>query len=447
MSFDIDTLIKKFSYSNPTHYHTNLHHHHHNHQQNLENTFYNCNEKNKTNNNNNNKQIEFLNQNQISTLSSNTPSKKSSNKCNLTTSLIANSSNSYSPTKHHHQRQPQYQQFVDTIESSSSSSSSSSSASFASSSSSSSSSSNNNNNNNISTSDKAKFFNTLKSLFAIFDPECNGSIDINELDVLGGNRNEILNDVLKYLRTNISSSSSYSSSAFLSPQYLQNSTNNFQSENCNKQISATTNANEFLHNTNNNKTNLNKVNNNNNNNNLQDIIIERLNTNDLATLTSRVTFEEFIKAAEIVLERRKQKKFTIDQLTNNNNNNNNNNSGVQVRHIDANNRPHAHSLNRNSSGGNITNNNNSNNNNTLTPNNNIYNLSHVSSSSLNNLNSKSNYYMLHGVNGNVAGTEAQQENVNSHIHLAGDARVKMSQSSSNKNNYNNIGGCSFYLFI
>jgi len=243
------------------------------------------------------------------------------------------------------------------------------------------------------------------------------------LDVLGGNRNEILNDVLKYLRTNISSSSS----AFLSPQYLLNS------ENCNNRISSTTNANEFLHNANNNnnKTNLNKVNN--NNNNLQ----ERLNTS-----TSRVTFEEFIKAAEIVLERRKQKKITNDHLTNNSNNN-----GVQVRHIDANNRPHVHSLNRNSSGGNITNNNS--NNNTLTPNNNIYNLSHVSSSSLNNLNSKSNYYMLHAANANVAGTEAQQENVNSHIHLASDTRIKMSQNSS-KNNINNIGiyiSCSFYLFI
>ncbi|CAF0807807.1 unnamed protein product [Brachionus calyciflorus] len=49
--------------------------------------------------------------------------------------------------------------------------------------------------------EKTKFFNILKSIFAIFDPECNGSIDINELDVLGANNNEILNDVLNYIRT------------------------------------------------------------------------------------------------------------------------------------------------------------------------------------------------------------------------------------------------------
>ena len=50
--------------------------------------------------------------------------------------------------------------------------------------------------------EKTKFFNILKSIFAIFDPECNGQIDINELDVLGANNNEILNDVLSYIRTN-----------------------------------------------------------------------------------------------------------------------------------------------------------------------------------------------------------------------------------------------------
>lgn len=48
-------------------------------------------------------------------------------------------------------------------------------------------------------SDRAKFFNTLKSLFAIFDPECRGFIDINELNNLGAQRNEILNDVIGYL--------------------------------------------------------------------------------------------------------------------------------------------------------------------------------------------------------------------------------------------------------
>lgn len=57
---------------------------------------------------------------------------------------------------------------------------------------------------NLTDSDleKTKFFNILKSIFAIFDPECNGSIDINELDVLGANNNEILNDVLNYIRSN-----------------------------------------------------------------------------------------------------------------------------------------------------------------------------------------------------------------------------------------------------
>jgi len=37
-------------------------------------------------------------------------------------------------------------------------------------------------------SDRAKFFNTLKSLFAIFDPECRGFIDINELNNLGAQK-------------------------------------------------------------------------------------------------------------------------------------------------------------------------------------------------------------------------------------------------------------------
>ena len=48
-------------------------------------------------------------------------------------------------------------------------------------------------------SDKAKFFNTLKSLFAIFDPECKGFIDLHELNSLGAQKNEILNDVISHL--------------------------------------------------------------------------------------------------------------------------------------------------------------------------------------------------------------------------------------------------------
>ncbi|CAF0917810.1 unnamed protein product [Brachionus calyciflorus] len=51
-------------------------------------------------------------------------------------------------------------------------------------------------------SEKRKFFEILKSIFAIFDPECNGSIDLNELDVLGADNNEILNDVLEFIRSN-----------------------------------------------------------------------------------------------------------------------------------------------------------------------------------------------------------------------------------------------------
>lgn len=51
-------------------------------------------------------------------------------------------------------------------------------------------------------SEKSKLFSILKSFFAIFDPDCKGAIDINELDVLGASNNEILNDVLSYIRLN-----------------------------------------------------------------------------------------------------------------------------------------------------------------------------------------------------------------------------------------------------
>ncbi|RNA21322.1 hypothetical protein BpHYR1_028633 [Brachionus plicatilis] len=56
-----------------------------------------------------------------------------------------------------------------------------------------------------SESEKSKLFSILKSFFAIFDPECKGAIDINELDVLGASNSEILNDVLNYIRLNRSS--------------------------------------------------------------------------------------------------------------------------------------------------------------------------------------------------------------------------------------------------
>lgn len=50
--------------------------------------------------------------------------------------------------------------------------------------------------------DKSKFFQILKSIFAVFDPDCSGSIDLNELDVLGVDNNEIFNEVLNYIRSN-----------------------------------------------------------------------------------------------------------------------------------------------------------------------------------------------------------------------------------------------------
>lgn len=49
--------------------------------------------------------------------------------------------------------------------------------------------------------DKAKFFQILKSIFAVFDPECSGWIDINELDVLGVDNNETFNEVLNYIKS------------------------------------------------------------------------------------------------------------------------------------------------------------------------------------------------------------------------------------------------------
>jgi hypothetical protein len=50
-------------------------------------------------------------------------------------------------------------------------------------------------------SEKAKFLNILKSLFAVFDPECRGSIDINEIDKFSGKNSEILKDVINFIRT------------------------------------------------------------------------------------------------------------------------------------------------------------------------------------------------------------------------------------------------------
>ncbi|RNA13522.1 hypothetical protein BpHYR1_019831 [Brachionus plicatilis] len=54
---------------------------------------------------------------------------------------------------------------------------------------------------NHTNEDKTKFFQILKSIFAVFDPDCTGSIDINELDVLGVDNNEIFNEVLNYVRS------------------------------------------------------------------------------------------------------------------------------------------------------------------------------------------------------------------------------------------------------
>ena len=63
-------------------------------------------------------------------------------------------------------------------------------------------------------SDRAKFFNTLKSLFAIFDPECRGFIDINELNNLGAQRNEILNGVIEYLQNKKGTNYEYTNSLY-----------------------------------------------------------------------------------------------------------------------------------------------------------------------------------------------------------------------------------------
>ena len=48
----------------------------------------------------------------------------------------------------------------------------------------------------------SKFYQTFKTLFDIFDPEQRGYIDINELELLGANQNEILNDIINYLKRN-----------------------------------------------------------------------------------------------------------------------------------------------------------------------------------------------------------------------------------------------------
>ena len=49
-------------------------------------------------------------------------------------------------------------------------------------------------------STNSKFYQTFKTLFDIFDPELRGYIDINELELLGANQNEILNDIISYLK-------------------------------------------------------------------------------------------------------------------------------------------------------------------------------------------------------------------------------------------------------
>jgi len=80
-------------------------------------------------------------------------------------------------------------------------------------------------------SDRAKFFNTLKSLFAIFDPECRGFIDINELNNLGAQKNEILNDVISYLLNKKEPNYEFSNNL-----YFVNGANSKQPENIAKNI-------------------------------------------------------------------------------------------------------------------------------------------------------------------------------------------------------------------
>jgi hypothetical protein len=52
------------------------------------------------------------------------------------------------------------------------------------------------------TNNNNKFYQTFKTLFDIFDPELRGYIDINELELLGANQNEILNDIINHLKRN-----------------------------------------------------------------------------------------------------------------------------------------------------------------------------------------------------------------------------------------------------
>jgi len=53
-----------------------------------------------------------------------------------------------------------------------------------------------------SNTSSSKFLSTFKSLFDIFDPESKGYIDLYELELLGANQNEILNEIIRFIRAN-----------------------------------------------------------------------------------------------------------------------------------------------------------------------------------------------------------------------------------------------------
>ena len=291
MSYDIDTLIKKFSYQNPIQLDQEQEFYINTNTNNIiNNELYEINNlklKNQTERgffSHNLKENEFLNSNQIIANSTNTNNiikktsnnKKSNNKFNITTNIINSNAQL---------------------------------------------------NENIGfTSDKEKFFNTLKSLFAIFDPECKGSIDINELDVLGASRNEILNDVLTHLRLNSNKKLNNSNKKYKSKsshthhhQHRSSSTN----RNYNAINSDEDDSNNFVEIKNSQlcsplvKEKIKKLKqqtNNNNNINHQYSHNEKLNPN-----ADLVTFDEFVKAAEVVLDKRKYNKLLTQQKENLNN--------------------------------------------------------------------------------------------------------------------------------
>ena len=173
--------------------------------------------------------------------------------------------------------------------------------------------------------DKTNFFNILKSLFAIFDPECRGSIDLNELDTLGANKNEILTDVISYLRNNRTKSETIDSENEQNKNHSQLLTNSSSSSSSNS--AKLVSSNESNNNLNKNETkSINFIKNFKSSSKKSEIrspsankINRRLKNFDLISndaLKSEsyfVTFEEFVRASEIILNKRKYSKIMQQQ--------------------------------------------------------------------------------------------------------------------------------------